>query len=80
MRTFARSLLSIGTGAALLVACGGSQALNGVTGGASDNGGSGGSSYVEPTAKGVHMWRGWKSATDDGLVVLAGSEIVLRRA
>ena len=32
-------------------------------------GGGGGSSYVEPTGKDVHMWRGWKNATDDGLVV-----------
>jgi len=32
-------------------------------------GGGGGSSYVEPSGKDVHMWRGWKNATDNGLVV-----------
>ena len=34
-------------------------------------GGGGGSSYVESIATNVHMWKGWKSATRDGLVILS---------
>ena len=34
-------------------------------------GGGGGSSYVEPSAKHVRMWQGWKDATGDGLVVFS---------
>lgn len=33
-------------------------------------GGGGGSSYVEPTATDVHMWRGWKS-NEYGLIVIS---------
>lgn len=33
-------------------------------------GGGGGSSYVEATASDVHMWRGWKDATGNGVVVI----------
>ena len=36
----------------------------------SGGGGGGGSSYVEPNAIKSHMWRGWKTATGNGLVVL----------
>lgn len=39
-----------------------------VTGG---GGGGGGSSYAESTVSDVHMWRGWKNATGDGLVVIS---------
>jgi hypothetical protein len=41
---------------------------SGVGGG---GGGGGGSSYVESTATKVHMWRGWKSAKSNGLVVIS---------
>ncbi|HET6276706.1 MAG TPA: hypothetical protein VFE16_12320 [Candidatus Cybelea sp.] len=34
-------------------------------------GGGGGSSYVERTATDVHVWRGWKNATGNGLVVFS---------
>jgi len=34
-------------------------------------GGGGGSSYVEPNATGVRLWRGWKAKTQDGLVVIS---------
>ena len=34
-------------------------------------GGGGGSSYVEPDATNVSMWRGWKAKTQDGLVVIS---------
>lgn len=34
-------------------------------------GGGGGSSYIEPNAQRGRMWRGWKSATGNGLVVLS---------
>ncbi len=34
-------------------------------------GGGGGSSYVENTASNVHLWRGWKTATGNGLVVFS---------
>ena len=37
----------------------------------SGGGGGGGSSYVESSATNVHMWRGWKNATGDGLVVFS---------
>jgi Glycine rich protein len=33
-------------------------------------GGGGGSSYVEATATGVQIWRGWKDATGNGIVIL----------
>lgn len=34
-------------------------------------GGGGGSSYAESSAKNVHMWRNWKNATGNGLVVFS---------
>jgi len=34
-------------------------------------GGGGASSYVEPYATKVHLWRGWKNATGNGLVVFS---------
>ena len=34
-------------------------------------GGGGGSSYVEPSGRRVRMWRGWKTATKNGLVVFS---------
>lgn len=34
-------------------------------------GGGGGSSYVEPAAQRLRMWRGWKTATGNGLVVFS---------
>jgi hypothetical protein len=37
----------------------------------SGGGGGGGSSYLEPTAKDVHMCQGWKNATGNGLVVFS---------
>lgn len=37
----------------------------------SGGGGGGGSSYVEPSATNSRMWRGWKTATGDGLVVFS---------
>ena len=39
--------------------------------GSPGSGGGGGSSYVEPSAKHVRMWQGWKNATGDGLVVFS---------
>jgi hypothetical protein len=37
----------------------------------SSGGGGGGSSYAEPRATSVHMQRGWKNATGNGLVVIS---------
>lgn len=39
--------------------------------GSPGGGGGGGSSYVEPNAIKSRMWRGWKTATGDGLVVIS---------
>lgn len=33
--------------------------------------GGGGSSYIEPSVKRFRLWRGWKTATGDGLVVIS---------
>jgi hypothetical protein len=34
-------------------------------------GGGGGSSWVESSGIHVHLWRGWKTATADGIVVFS---------
>ena len=46
---------------------GGGYEFEGSVGG----GGGGGSSYAEPSAQRVQMWRGWKTATSNGLVVFS---------
>lgn len=56
--------------------CGGGGGGGGEAGEASlygrpGGGGGGGSSYVEPSAINVHMWRGWKNAISNGLVVFS---------
>lgn len=48
-------------------AAGGGEGTN--TGSAGNALDGGGSSYVELSATNVHFWRGWKNATDNGLVV-----------
>ena len=45
--------------------CGSNYVLNG------GGGGGGGSSYAEPSARQVRMWRNWKNATTDGVVVFS---------
>lgn len=63
-----------------IVVGGQGSSMGGYNGGAKpghDGGGyfgGGGSSYVEPSAQNTHMWRGWKTATSNGLVVLSWSE------
>ena len=49
---------------------GGGGAFWGCCGEGGGGGGGGGSSYAEPSATGVQMWRGWKTASGDGLIVL----------
>jgi hypothetical protein len=50
---------------------GGGGMFFGCCGAGGGGGGGGGSSYAESSATDVHMWRGWKSASADGLVVLS---------
>lgn len=50
---------------------GGGGAPPGYGGGGIGGGGGGGSSYVEPRATRAQVWRGWKDATGDGLVVFS---------
>jgi hypothetical protein len=50
---------------------GGGGGGGGYRGSGGGGGGGGGSSYVESSATNVHMSRGWKSATGDGLVVFS---------
>lgn len=50
---------------------GGGGGAGGNVDGNGGGGGGGGSSYVESDALRVKMWRGWKNATDDGLVVIS---------
>ncbi|HEX3456736.1 MAG TPA: hypothetical protein VHR97_02170 [Candidatus Baltobacteraceae bacterium] len=50
---------------------GGGGVFAGSSGSGGGGGGGGGSSYVENTASNVHLWRGWKDATGDGLVVIS---------
>lgn len=50
---------------------GGGGGVHFYSGGEPGAGGGGGSSYVEPKAMRAKMWRGWKNATGDGLIVLS---------
>ncbi len=50
---------------------GGGGGINDYSGGVPGAGGGGGSSYVEASAIKVRLWRGWKKANGDGLVVLS---------
>jgi len=50
---------------------GGGGGVNGFSGGLAGAGGGGGSSYVESTATKLRLWRGWKNAIGDGLVVFS---------
>ena len=50
---------------------GGGGGINGYTGGLPGAGGGGGSSYVEASATKVRLWRGWKNANGDGLIVFS---------
>lgn len=50
---------------------GGAGGLDYYSNGNPGAGAGGGSSYVEPSAIKVHLWRGWKGATGNGLVVFS---------
>ena len=50
---------------------GGGGGAGGNVDGSGGGGGGGGSSYIEPNAMRAKMWRGWKNATGDGLVVFS---------
>jgi len=50
---------------------GGGGGAGGEIDGSGGGGGGGGSSYVEPSALRSKMWRGWKNATGNGLIVLS---------
>jgi hypothetical protein len=50
---------------------GGGGGVNGYAVGQPGAGGGGGSSYIEPIASRVRLWRGWKNANGNGLVVFS---------